>query len=87
MGDKPEYTKLLAKAEFKQDVMLRLERIEKLLNERSTRTFNRAPADATYENKKNAYLTKLKNKEILQPKPTTLDYYNIKYDEETKTYS
>ena len=78
MGDKPE---------FKQDVIFRLERIEKLLNERFTRNFNRAPVDATYENKKNAYLTKLNNKDILQPKPTTLEYYKIKYDEETKTYS
>ena len=78
MGDKPG---------FKQDVILRLERIEKLLNERSTRSFNRTPVDATYENKKNAYLTKLNNKDILQPKPTTLEYYKIKYDEETKTYS
>ena len=78
MGGKPE---------FKQDVILRLERIEKLLNERSTRNFNRTPVDATYENKKNTYLTKLNNKEILQPKQTTLDYYNIKYNEETKTYS
>ena len=55
MGDKPE---------FKQDVILRLERIEKLLNERATRNFNRTPVDATYENKKNAYLTKLNNKDI-----------------------
>ena len=78
MGDKPE---------FKQDVILRLERIEKLVNERSTRNFNRTPVDATYENTRNAYLTNLNNKDILQPKPTTLEYYKIKYDEETKTYS
>ena len=78
MGDKPD---------FKQDVILRLERIEKLLNERSTRNFNRTPVDATYENTRNAYLTNLNNKDILQPKPTTLEYYKIKYDEETKTYS
>ena len=78
MGDKPD---------FKQDVILRLERIQKLLNERSTRNFNRTPVVATYENKRNAYLTKLNNKEMLQPKPTTLEYYKIKYDEETKTYS
>ena len=75
------------KLEFKQDVILRLERIEKLLNERSARDMNSTPVDATYENKKNAYLTKLNNKDILQPKPTTLEYYKIKYDEETKTYS
>ena len=78
MGDKPE---------FKQDVILRLERIEKLLNERATRNFNRTPVDATYENEKNAYLTKLNNKDILQPKPSTLESYNIKYNEETKTYA
>ena len=78
MGDKPD---------FKQDVILRLERIQKLLHERSTRNFNRTPVVATYENKRNAYLTKLNNKEMLQPKPTTLEYYKITYDEETKTYS
>ena len=72
MGDKPE---------FKQDVIMRLERIEKLLNERSTRKFSRTPVDATYENKKSTYLTKLNNKESLRPKQTTLEYYNIKYDE------
>ena len=43
MGDKPD---------FKQDVILTLERIEKLLDERSTRNFNRTPVDATYENKR-----------------------------------
>ena len=75
------------KLEFKQDVILRLERIEKLLNERSARDMNSTPVDATFENKKNVYLTKLNNKDILQPKPTTLEYYKIKYDEETKTYS
>ena len=75
------------KSEFKQDVVERFTRIEKLLNETFTRNINRTPADATYENKKNAYLTKLNNKEIVQPKPTTLEYYKIKYDEETKTYA
>ena len=78
IGDKPE---------FKQDVILRLERIEKILNERFARSFNKTPVDATYENKRNACLTKLKNEDILQPIPTTLDYYKIKYDAETKTYS
>ena len=41
---------------------------------------------ATYENKKNVYLTKLNNKEILQPKQTTLDYYKIKYNQKDKVY-
>ena len=43
MGDKPE---------FKQDIILRLERIEKMLNERFTRNFNRTPVEATYDKKK-----------------------------------
>ena len=42
--------------------------------------------DATYENKKNVYLTKLNNKEILQPQQTTLDYYKIKYNQKDKLY-
>ena len=74
-------------SEFKQDVVERLTRIEKLFNERFTRNVNRSPVDATYENKKNPHLTKLNNRDILQPKPTTLEYYRLKYDEETKTYS
>ena len=78
MGDKPA---------FKEEVIERLERIDKLLNERSTRNLNRTPVDATYENKRNTYLTKLNNKDILQPKPTTPDYYKIKHSEDTKTYA
>ena len=42
--------------------------------------------DASYENKKNVYLTKLNNKEILQPKQTPLDYYKIKYNQKDKFY-
>ena len=42
--------------------------------------------EASYENKKNVYLTKLNNKEILQPKQTTLDYYKIKYNQKDKLY-
>ena len=41
---------------------------------------------ATYENKKNVYLTKLNCGEIKQPKESTLSYYNITYDENTKKY-
>ena len=37
------------KPEFKQDAIERLTRIEKILNERLSRTVNRTPLDATYE--------------------------------------
>ena len=62
------------KSEFRQDVAQSLTRIEKILNERFTRRINRMPVDATSENKKNAHLTKLRNGDILQPKPSTLEY-------------
>ena len=36
--------------------------------------------------KKNIYLGKLNNGEIREPKQSTLDYYNVKYDEREDTY-
>ena len=43
--------------------------------------------DGTYENKRNVYLTKLNNKEIKQPKQTTLNYYKIEWDEDKEKYT
>ena len=43
--------------------------------------------DATYDNKKNVYLTKLNTGEILYPKQSTLEYYKLKYDSATRKYS
>ena len=34
--------------------------------------------DTTYQNKRKAYLTKLNNGDITNPKPTTMEYYEIK---------
>ena len=42
---------MAAKPEFKQDVVDRLTRIEKILSERFTRSFDRLPIDAMSENK------------------------------------
>ena len=43
--------------------------------------------NATYENKRKAYLAKLNAGEIKQPKDTTMEYYNIKQDEFSGLYS
>ena len=43
--------------------------------------------NATYENKRKAYLTKLNAGEIKQPKDTTMEYYNIQQDEFSGVYS
>ena len=39
-----------------------------------------------YRNKKQVYLTKLNNKEIKQPRPETLRFYEIDYDEDAEKY-
>ena len=44
------------------------------------KTYTRPDVDksASYENKRNTYLNKLNNNEILHPKSSTLEYYKIK---------
>ena len=37
--------------------------------------------------KRNIYLNKLNNKEIKEPKSSTMTFYHIDYDEETQLYS
>ena len=37
-----------------------------------------------YKNKKRIYITKTINKSIKEPKPSSLEYYQIKYNEEKK---
>ena len=39
-----------------------------------------------YKNKKHIYLSKTNNKSIKEPKPSSLEYYQIKYNEEKKLY-
>ena len=43
--------------------------------------------NAEYKNKKQVYLNKLNNKEIKEPKASTMTFYQIDYDEETQLYS
>ena len=42
--------------------------------------------DPSYKNKRNIYLGKLNEKSIKEPKLSTLQYYNIKYDDFEKNY-
>lgn len=42
--------------------------------------------DAGYRNRRNIYLEKLKNGEIKEPKESTKQHYNVKYDETEKKY-
>ena len=66
-----------------KNVKLVLDLLQKLheASEKKTTPYNKDTRDGTYENKRNVYVTKLNNKEIKQPKQTTLDYYKIEWDE------
>ena len=39
-----------------------------------------------YKNKRNVYVNKLNNLEIKSPKPETLEYYDVKFDEGKRLY-
>ena len=70
-----------------KNVKLILEMMEKMNLANESKKEYKPMDKATYENKKNVYLTKLNSGEIKQPKESTLSYYNITYDEHTKKYS
>lgn len=65
-----------------------LELLEKMneATEKKTQSTYIAPNSAEFKNKRAVYLTKLNNKEIKQPKQTTLNFYEIEYDEDEEKY-
>ena len=65
-----------------------LELLEKMneATEKKTQSTYIAPNSAEFKNKRAVYLTKLNNKEIKQPKQTTLKFYEIEYDEDEEKY-
>ena len=72
-----------------KSIKLVLELMQKLheATEKKNAPYSKDVKDGTYENKRNVYLTKLNNKEIKQPKQTTLDYYKIEWDEDKEKYT
>ena len=71
---------------FNKNVKLVLEWSQKLheaTEKKSYITLN----SSEFKNKRAVYLTKLNNREIKNPKETTLQYYKIDYDEDTDMYS
>ena len=70
-----------------KNVKLVLELLEKLSKASENKTEYKPMDETTYKNKRAVYLTKLNNKEIRQPKQSTLNYYKIDYDEDTEIYA
>ena len=71
-----------------KNIKLVLELLQKMseANEKKTQGGYVAKGSSEYRNKKQVYLTKLNNKEIKQPRPETLRFYEIDYDEDAEKY-
>lgn len=70
-----------------QKILEKLELIEKKLEE--IRNKPKQPMDKdsdAYKNKRSVYVNKLNNKDIKFPKKETLEYYEIKFDDQERAY-
>ena len=75
-----------------QKILDKLEVIEKAVNKLNNdkpKQINKTLVKDSemYKNKRNVYINKLNTGEIGYPKRETLEYYEIKYDDEHKVYS
>ena len=67
-----------------QKLMDKIDDLENYVNDLEDKvkpkTYNKPDVDknASYDNKRNTYLNKLNNNEIMYPKSSTLEYYKIK---------
>ena len=71
-----------------QRILDKLELIEKAVNEDKPKPVKKLldkDSDA-YKNKRSVYVNKLNNKDIKFPKKETLEYYEIKFDNQERAY-
>ena len=76
-------------AELKELISSLVERVVKLEgNKENIKPRNNKPniTDANYNNRRSAYISKLNNKDIKQPKEETMKYYNVVYDADKNLY-
>ena len=76
-------------AELKELVSSLVERVVKLEgNKENIKPNDNKPniMDANYNNRRSAYISKLNNKDIKQPKEETMKYYNVVYDADKDVY-
>ena len=67
------------------EILQEMEKKKPLTNSYQSKEVDRTNGE--YKNKKQVYLNKLNNKEIKEPKSSTMAFYQIDYDEETQLYS
>ena len=67
------------------EILQEMEKKKPITNSYKSQEVDRTSAE--YKNKKQVYLNKLNNKEIKEPKSSTMAFYQIDYDEDTGVYS
>ena len=67
------------------EILQEMEKKKPVTNSYQSKEVDRTSGE--YKNKRNIYLNKLNNKEIKEPKASTMTFYQIDYDEETQLYS
>ena len=77
--------KVLDQNENILEILQEMEKKKPLTNNYQSKEIDRTGGE--YKNKRNIYLNKLNNKEIKEPKSSTMAFYQIDYDEDTGVYS
>ena len=67
------------------EILQEMEKKKPVTNSYQSKEVDRTNGE--YKNKKQVYLNKLNNKEIKEPKSSTMAFCQIDYDEETQLYS
>ena len=67
------------------EILQEMEKKKPLTNSYQSKEVDRTSGEC--KNTRNIYLNKLNNKEIAEPKSSTMTFYQIDYDEETGIYS
>ena len=67
------------------EILQDMEKKKPLTNSYQSKEIDRT--NGKYKNKRNMYLNKLNNKEIKEPKASTITFYQINYDKDTGIYS
>ena len=67
------------------EILQEMEKKKPFTNSYQSKEVDRTSGE--FKNKKQVYLNKLNNKEIKEPKSSTMAFYQIDYDEDTGVYS
>ena len=67
------------------EILQEMEKKKPLTNKYQSKEVDRTSSE--YKSKRQVYVSKLNTKQIKEPKPSSLEYYRVDFDEETGVYS